>query len=68
MVAVGQIRSRIIPTLVIEEPKWESHHQLIQISEILETLASVFPVEMANHPLNAALTVPQDEISLILER
>ena len=68
MVAVGQIRSRIIPTLVIEEPKSESHHQMIPISEILETLASVFPVEMANHPLNAALTVPQDEISLILER
>ena len=64
---MGQIHSRIIPTLVIEEPKLESHHQLIPISEILEALVRAFAVEMANHPLNDALTVPQDEISLILE-
>ena len=63
---MGQIHSRIIPTLVIEEPKLESHHPLIPISEILETLASVFPIEMASHSLNDALRVPLDEISLIL--
>ena len=58
---MGQIHSRITPILVIEE---HSHHQMIPISEILvRSLA----VEMTNHPLHDVLTVPLDEISLILE-